>query len=145
MSFAQYSASQGTSQQNSTMDKESGKAVTLSGKVGDDGKSFTSDKDGKNWTISNPDAVKGHEGHEVKIKAHENAASNELHVTSVNEEREERNYAGGPDAALMRVDIPPCYGPASVVGPFSLPFSSTLFSLQVQSFNSQSPADGTLL
>lgn len=90
MSFAQYSGSQGTmSQQTSAMDKESGKAVSLSGKIGDDGKSFT-DKDGKNWTISNPDAVKGHEGHEVKIKAHENAAANELHVTSVKMKSEKK-------------------------------------------------------
>ena len=91
MSFAQYSSNQGTTgQQSSTMDKESGKAVTLSGKIGDDGKSFTSDKDGKNWTISNPDAVKGHKGHEVKIKAHENAAANELHVTSVKMKSEKK-------------------------------------------------------
>jgi len=91
MSFAQYSTNQGTTgQQSSTMEKDSGKAVTLSGKISDDGKSFTSDKDGKNWTISNPDVVKGHEGHEVKIKAHENAASNELHVTSVKMKSEKK-------------------------------------------------------
>jgi hypothetical protein len=28
-----------------------------------DGTMFVSDKDSKSWTISNPDAVKGHEGH----------------------------------------------------------------------------------
>jgi hypothetical protein len=49
-----------------------------------------SDKDNKNWMISNPDAVKGHEGHEVKIKAHENTATNELQVTSVKMKSEKK-------------------------------------------------------
>jgi hypothetical protein len=88
--FAQYGGTQGsTSDQSSTMDKSAKKSVTLSGKIGDDGKTFT-DKDGKSWTISNPDAVKGHEGHDVKIHAHENAASNELRVTSVKMKSEKK-------------------------------------------------------
>jgi hypothetical protein len=82
--FAQYTSNQGgMSQQTPATEKASTKAVTLSGKIGDDGKTFVSEKDNKSWTISNPEAVKGHEGHEVKIHAHENAATNELHVTSV--------------------------------------------------------------
>ena len=81
--FAQYGGTQGsTSDQSSTMDKSTKKSVKMSGKIGDDGKTFT-DKDGKSWTISNPDMVKGHEGHDVKIHAYENAATSELHVTSV--------------------------------------------------------------
>ena len=55
----------------------------LKGKISDDGKSFTSDKDGKSWTIENPDAVKGHEGHDVKVRAHVDAANNSIHVTSL--------------------------------------------------------------
>ena len=58
------------------------KAVSLSGKISDDGKTFT-DKDGKSWTVANPDAVKGHEGHEVTLKAHLNADKNEVHIVSV--------------------------------------------------------------
>lgn len=81
--FAQYGNQGSTSQQTSATEQTSTKAVTLSGKVSDDGKSFVSDKDNKSWTVSNPEALKGHEGHEVKIKAHEDAAKNELHVTSV--------------------------------------------------------------
>jgi hypothetical protein len=54
-----------------------------SGKVSDDGKSFVSDKDNKSWTVSNPEALKGHEGHEVRVKAHEDAARKEIHVVSV--------------------------------------------------------------
>jgi hypothetical protein len=58
------------------------KAVSVSGKVSDDGKTFMSDKDNKNWIINNPEAVKGHEGHHVTVKAHLDAAKNEIRVTS---------------------------------------------------------------
>ncbi len=81
--FAQYGSQASTGQQTSATEQTSTKAVTLSGKVGDDGKSFVSDKDNKSWTVSNPEALKGHEGQEVKIKAHEDAAKNEIHVVSV--------------------------------------------------------------
>jgi hypothetical protein len=63
-------------------EKASAKAVSLSGKVSADGKTFV-DKDNKSWTVSNPEALKGHEGHEVTLKAHEDAAKNEIHVVSV--------------------------------------------------------------
>jgi hypothetical protein len=46
------------------------KTVSLSGKISDDGKTFTSDKDKKSWTVANPEALKGHEGHDVTLKAH---------------------------------------------------------------------------
>jgi hypothetical protein len=57
-------------------------AVSLSGKISDDGKTFV-DKDGKSWTVSNPETLKGHEGHEVTLKAHADPAKNEVHVVSV--------------------------------------------------------------
>jgi pentapeptide MXKDX repeat protein len=60
-----------------------GKAVTVTGKISGDGKSFTTDTDNKTWTIINPDAVKGHEGHHVTIKGHANAGKGELHVVSL--------------------------------------------------------------
>ena len=59
------------------------KAANITGKISDDGKSFVSDKDGKSWTISNPDAVKGHEGHHVTLKAHVSADKNEVDVVSL--------------------------------------------------------------
>ena len=62
-------------------EKASSKAVSLSGKLSDDGKTFV-DKDGKSWTVSNPDALKGHEGHEVTLKAHTDPFKNEIHVVS---------------------------------------------------------------
>ena len=61
------------------------KATTTSvtGKISDDGKSFVSDKDGKTWTITNPDAVKGHEGHHVTLKAQADADKGTVKVQSL--------------------------------------------------------------
>jgi hypothetical protein len=58
------------------------KTVSLTGKISDDGKMFVSDKDSKSWT-SNPDAVKGHEGHHVTLQAQVDAGKNEVHVVSL--------------------------------------------------------------
>jgi uncharacterized protein (UPF0333 family) len=88
--YAQYGNQGSTGQQTSATQQPSTKAVTLSGKVGDDGKSFVSDKDNKSWTVSNPEVLKGHEGQEVKIKAHEDAAKNEVHVVSVKKAKGEK-------------------------------------------------------
>lgn len=63
-------------------DKSDGKLMSVSGKISDDGKSIT-DKDGKSWTVKNPEALKGHEGHDVTLKAHVYNSTNEVHVMSV--------------------------------------------------------------
>ena len=62
---------------------DASKTVDVKGKISDDGKSFVSDKDSKNWNISNPDAVKGHEGHRVILTAVVDADKNEVQVTSL--------------------------------------------------------------
>jgi hypothetical protein len=69
--------------QDSMQQGGSTKATSVTGKISDDGKTFTSDKDGKSWTISNPEAVKGHEGHHVTLKAHVYPDKNEVHVMSL--------------------------------------------------------------
>jgi len=74
---------QDTMKQDNMKSDMSPKAVSVMGKISDDGKSFVSDKDGKSWTISNPDAVKGHEGHHVTLKAHVSADTNEVEVVSL--------------------------------------------------------------
>jgi opacity protein-like surface antigen len=77
--LAQY----GTQQPDNSKSSMSTKAVSITGKISDDGKTFVSDKDGKSWTISNPDAVKGHEGHHVTLQAQVNTDKNEVHVASL--------------------------------------------------------------
>src|SRR5213592_283127 len=61
---------------------QSSKDKSVSGKVSSDGKSIV-DKDGKSWTVSNPDALKGHEGHEVTLKGDVDSSKNEVKVDSV--------------------------------------------------------------
>ena len=57
--------------------------MSISGKVSDDGKTFVRDNDSKSWTVSNPEALKGHEGHQVTVSANVNADKNEVQVLSV--------------------------------------------------------------
>jgi pentapeptide MXKDX repeat protein len=82
VSVAQDSMKQDTMKQDSGGSEKAMKTSVM-GKISDDGKSFVSDKDGKSWTISNPDAVKGHEGHHVVLKAHVYPDKSEVHVVSL--------------------------------------------------------------
>lgn len=74
------SSSATSAKQDST--QSAAKADSISGKVSDDGKSVT-DKDGKSWTVSNPEALKGHEGHQVTLKGDVDSSKNEVKVDSV--------------------------------------------------------------
>jgi len=74
---------QDTAQQDQMKSGTSAKATHVTGKISDDGKTFVSDKDGKSWTINNPDAVKGHEGHHVTLKAHVSADNSTVDVVSL--------------------------------------------------------------
>lgn len=69
--------------QNDNMKSDMPKTTDVKGKISDDGKMFVSDKDSKSWTIVNPDAVKGHEGHHVVLTAHVYPDKNEVHVMSL--------------------------------------------------------------
>jgi hypothetical protein len=57
--------------------------IQLLGTISNTGETFVSDKGGKNWTIVNPDAVKGHEGHHVLLTANVDADKNEVNVVSL--------------------------------------------------------------
>lgn len=61
---------------------EKGKSMSLTGWVKEqDGKTvFVNDKDKQAWSIANMDAVKGHEGHHVKIKAKLNEQDHSVNV-----------------------------------------------------------------
>ena len=74
--------------QNDTMKNDSKKemstkATKVTGKISEDGKTFVSDSDSKSWTIQNPEAIKGHEGHHVTLTAHVDADKSEVHVMSL--------------------------------------------------------------
>jgi hypothetical protein len=83
---AQYDK-QNDNMKNDNMKTDSSKAIQITGKVSDDGKMFVKDKDSKSFTIANPDAVKGHEGHHVTLTAHVDADKNEVHVMSLKMEK----------------------------------------------------------
>ena len=68
----------GASQGNDSM----GKSGNVKGTISQDGKTLVAD-DGKSWTIANPDAVKGHEGHHVELKGSADSATNQIQVSSV--------------------------------------------------------------
>ncbi len=61
----------------------SAKAEKVTGKISEDGKTFVGDTDSKSWTINNPEAVKGHEGHHVTLTAQVDADKSEVHVVSL--------------------------------------------------------------
>ncbi|HEX9119116.1 MAG TPA: hypothetical protein VF840_01110 [Terriglobales bacterium] len=84
--LAQY----GSDKQDSTGKKDSSAktsagpaAKDVVGTIGKDGKTFTGDKDKKSWKLVNPEAVKGHEGHHVKLNAHFYPDKGEAHVMSL--------------------------------------------------------------
>ena len=83
--FAQSSAGSTDQSADKTKATKAAKAPlkTIAGTISDDGKTFTADKDKKQWTIKNPEDVKGHEGHHVKLQAHVYADTSEVHVMKV--------------------------------------------------------------
>jgi hypothetical protein len=89
LGFAQDTSSQSTSdkkvakaEKKEAKAAEKGKDMRLTGWVKEEaGKTvFVNDKDKQSWDISNPDAVKGHEGHHVKVKAKLDEANHSLTV-----------------------------------------------------------------
>ena len=58
---------------------------TLKGTVKADGDkiTFVNDTDQKVWDVTNPEKLKGHEGHHVQLSAHVHADTNSIHVMSV--------------------------------------------------------------
>jgi pentapeptide MXKDX repeat protein len=85
VAFAQDTMKQDDTMKNDNMksEKMSKTSIRLMGKIGEDGKTFVGDKDNKTWKVSNPEALKGHEGHHVTVKAHVDADKDEVHVVSV--------------------------------------------------------------
>jgi len=58
-------------------------------KCASDGKyALVNDADGSVWTITNPELVKGHEGHHVTVTAHLDADKKEAHLMRVSMARE---------------------------------------------------------
>ena len=74
---------------------EKGKSMSLTGWIIDqEGKTvFVNDKDKQAWNIENTDAVKGHEGHRVKIKAKLNEPDHSINVEKLSMLRKSKQTA----------------------------------------------------
>src|SRR5260370_7496045 len=59
------------------------KSIDGTVKVDGDKIAFVADKDQKSWAVENAEALKGHEGHHVQVKAHVDAAKGTIHITEL--------------------------------------------------------------
>ena len=97
--LTQQNARSGSVEQDRQTWTASTKALTVSGKVSDDGKRFTTDIDSE-WEINNPDALKGHEGQVIRVKCYVDSERNRLQVVSV--KRDVQYTAMYRDSAFRR-------------------------------------------
>lgn len=78
------------------------KTLTVYGKVSDDGKSLFTELDSE-WAVSNPDALKGHEGRLVTVKCYVDSEGNRIQIVSVKKGPGEENYSTrSMDSAFRR-------------------------------------------
>jgi hypothetical protein len=80
------------------------KPKTISGKVGEDGRTIVTAKNNL-WTIANPDILKEHAGRQVRVKCQisSNAEANVIQILSVKIIPSEAKFTANPgDAAFRR-------------------------------------------
>ena len=69
--------------QNDTNQNNAKSNQNMSGSVSSNGKSFTNDKDNKNYKVDNPAALKGHEGQHVAVIVHVDPDTGFIHIMQV--------------------------------------------------------------
>ena len=79
----QASAQSGNQQNQTDQNQASSKSGEMSGNVSSNGKTFTNDKDSKDYKVDNPDALKGHEGQHVAIIVHVDPDTGVIHIMQV--------------------------------------------------------------
>jgi hypothetical protein len=78
------------------------KAVTLSGRISEDGKAFVSEQD-EVWEVSNAKVLTGHEGQQVVVKCQLYPDKNEMRVLLVSSAHGEVKYVvSHGDSAFRR-------------------------------------------
>jgi hypothetical protein len=70
----------------------SAKPLTVAGKVSNDRKTLMTDIDSV-WMVSNPEALKGHEGGRVTVKCYVDTAKNKIQVLTVKRDSGETAYS----------------------------------------------------
>jgi len=79
-------SSQGQSGQSQGTQGQAGQSQSnqnMSGKVSKDRKTFTSDKDNKSYTVSNPDALQSQEGQHVAVLVAVDPDTNTIHIVQL--------------------------------------------------------------
>ena len=79
----------------------SAKAVTISGRVSEDGKSLIT-RDGQAWPITNLGALSGHEGRQVKAKCQIASGTHDILVLSFRTVATQIKYAANSGDAVFR-------------------------------------------
>ena len=79
------------------------KPLLVSGRVSDAGRTLTTDIDSE-WTVSNPDALKGRDGRLVKVKCYVDTEKNRIQILSVKKDDAQSNYTAAryTDSAFRR-------------------------------------------
>jgi hypothetical protein len=86
----------------SSVARPAAKSLTVFGKVSGDGRSLVTDIDTE-WTISNPEILKGHEATLVTVKCYVNPERNQLRVLSVKTAQPEFKFVSrSGDSAFRR-------------------------------------------
>ena len=89
-------------QNNNSGQSATAKSITISGRVSEDGKSLIA-KNGEPWSVTNPDALTGHESQQVKVKCQVFSASYDVRVLSVKTVAAQVKYSANPgDSAFRR-------------------------------------------
>ena len=79
------------------------RVISIAGRASDDGTIVLRNSDGKVWSISNPEILKGHEGLPVVIQGQlDPDKNNEVHVLSVRAGRGEIEYMTKWDDSAFR-------------------------------------------
>lgn len=79
------------------------RVVSIAGRASDDGSIVLRNSDGKAWSVSNPEVLKGHEGLPVVIQGQVDPdKKNEVHVLSVRAGRGEIEYMTKWDDSAFR-------------------------------------------
>ncbi len=73
---------------------------TIKGMVKFDGDkaTFVADEGGKSWDVENPEALKGHDGHHVSLRAHVYEDKGTIHVMTVKMMNASKDKMANPDA-----------------------------------------------
>ena len=59
------------------------KSISISGRVGSEGKTLLSDRGNRVWKVLNPELLTASEGHRVAVKAHANSEASEITIIVV--------------------------------------------------------------